>query len=263
MAVAELTAQESRPTSFEGHLRLSELYSEWFEVVYCDTPDLIAEAHRLRHQVYCVETGFEDPADNPGGLEIDQYDERSVHSLLLHKPTQTFAGTVRLILPDPTLPDGGLPARALSKQLGALGEDGLPVGHTAEISRFAVSKEFRRRHYDELYPHGKPGSDAIDRELERRVLPNITLGLMRAVVAMGAPLGMTHVCALVEPALLVLLRRLGISFLTVPEMVAFHGSRRPVYRDFDSWSASIYQKNPDHWAVITDHGRHWPLVQPV
>ena len=240
---------------------LVQLYDKWFEIVYCNTPELVEQAFRLRYQVYCVENPFEDPAQNPDGLEKDEYDERSVHSILVHKPTGQVAGTVRLILPDDSRSDGGLPAMMLSEDgLGMLTPSDLPIGETAEISRFAVSKKFRRRQGDTAYPASNPppGEPGYD---DRRVVPSITLGLMKAVVEMGKRHGITHVCAVVEPALLRLLRQLGITFYKAGKAVEYHGVRQPVYRDFDSWSASIYEQRPEIWELITDSGRIWPLTK--
>lgn len=241
---------------------LVQLYHKWFEIVYCNTPELIEQAFRLRYQVYCLETGYFDPGANPDGMETDEYDERSAHSILVHKPTGQVAGTVRLILPDDSHPDGGLPARMISKDgLGMLAPSDLPIGKTAEISRFAVSKKFRRRQGDSTYPASNPESPDSPGYDDRRVVPSITLGLMKAVVEMGKHHGITHVCAVVEPALLRLLRQLGITFYKAGKAVEYHGVRQPVYRDFDSWSASIYEQRPEIWELITDSGRIWPLTR--
>ncbi|MGH7225707.1 MAG: GNAT family N-acyltransferase, partial [Gemmataceae bacterium] len=64
---------------------LAAQYGRHFDIVPADTPDLLGRAYRLRYQVYCVEHAFLDPADNPGGREIDEFDAHSVHSLLIHR----------------------------------------------------------------------------------------------------------------------------------------------------------------------------------
>jgi hypothetical protein len=81
-------------------------FTKYFEILRADTPALLEELFRLRYQVYCQEgclPGF-DPADYPDGLEHDIYDyeHRSVHCLLRHRPTGSNAGTVRLVLADPS-----------------------------------------------------------------------------------------------------------------------------------------------------------------
>ncbi|MGH8585199.1 MAG: PEP-CTERM/exosortase system-associated acyltransferase [Gammaproteobacteria bacterium] len=88
-------------------------FRKYFEILRADTPALLEEAFRLRYQVYCQEgclPGF-DPLDYPDGLERDIYDyeHRSVHCLLRHRPTGSNAGTVRLVLADPVQPDALFP----------------------------------------------------------------------------------------------------------------------------------------------------------
>ena len=42
--------------------------------------------------------------DHPEGLERDQFDHHSVHSLLVHQSSGQAVGTVRLVLPRPDAP---------------------------------------------------------------------------------------------------------------------------------------------------------------
>ena len=79
--------------------RLLDVYHSYFDCLSADSSELLEEAFKLRYQVYCVENAYEDPAENPNGLEVDEYDYHSVHSVLIHRPTGLVAGTVRMILP--------------------------------------------------------------------------------------------------------------------------------------------------------------------
>lgn len=240
---------------------LVELYKKWFDVVPADTPTLLAESFRLRYQVYCLETGFENPGDFPDGLERDEYDERSLASLLIHKPSGMVAGTVRLILPDPTAGDApALPATRVSSDLRGLVPDTLPPATTAEISRFSISKEFRKRQEDSLLPalydiSGRPG--------DKRVIPHITLGLMQAIVQMSGDNNISHLCVVMEPALDRLTTRLGIQFTPIGPIIEYHGRRRAHYCDNRVLAADIQNKRPDIWGVLTDGGRIWPPRAPV
>jgi len=236
---------------------LTEIYYQWFDVVACTTPERIRESMRLRYQVYCVETGFENPAENPDGLERDSADDHALHSLLIHRPSGTVAGTVRLILPQAHLPDRALPALAVSPAMQTKVGTSLPAGRTAEISRFSVSKAFRRRVEDGLYSAFLSETDPAI--LGRRALPSITLGLMRAIVTMTREAGMSHVVAVIEPALVRLLLRLGIRFDQTGETVIYHGMRHPVYRDMTELLAEIHARRFEVWQAITDDGRIWPL----
>src|SRR5437588_3429764 len=74
-------------------------YNEYFDIVRANSPALLDEAYRLRYQVYCLEHPFENAAEHSDGRERDEDDDRSVHSLLVHRQTGVFAGTVRAILP--------------------------------------------------------------------------------------------------------------------------------------------------------------------
>ena len=98
---------------------LIDLFNKYFEVVSVDTPEKLMQVYRLRYEVYCKEAlipGFH-PEDYPEGLEYDQYDERSVHSLLMHKPSGLIAGTVRIILPDQDKPDTKFPLEKFASNL--------------------------------------------------------------------------------------------------------------------------------------------------
>src|SRR5947207_1152481 len=74
-------------------------YREHFEVVRASTPSLLDQAYRLRYQVYCIENPYENPDERADGREMDIYDDRSIHALLVHRRSGAVAGTVRVILP--------------------------------------------------------------------------------------------------------------------------------------------------------------------
>jgi len=241
------------PASDPGQ-RLVELYMKWFDVTAASTPSLLEKSYRVRYQVYCMETGFEDKNAFPDGLEQDEYDDRAPASLLIHKPSASVAGTVRLILPDATAPDApGLPASRTSKDIRELFDNGiLPVETTAEISRFSISKDFRKREEDSLIPalyenSGAPG--------DKRVIPHITLGLMQAIVRMSTEHGMTHLCVLMEPALDRLIRKLGIYFTPIGPILDYHGRRRAYYCDNILLAADILERRPEIWDVLSDGRR--------
>ena len=73
---------------------LYDLYTRHFTTVRADTEQLRAQFYRLRYQVYCVENSFEDPAQQDGGMEHDEFDDHSSCSILIHKPTGIIAGGI-------------------------------------------------------------------------------------------------------------------------------------------------------------------------
>jgi N-acyl amino acid synthase of PEP-CTERM/exosortase system len=183
-----------------------------FEVVRASTPSLLDEAYRLRYQVYCVENAYENPGEKIGGREVDIYDERSAHALLVHKLSGTVAGTVRVILPGIDVGALPLPINTVTSLPQAELLRRLPRSQTAEISRFAISKEFRRRF-----------TEAED----RRLLRYITIGLIRGVLEVCRDNEIQYVCAIMERALIRLLAKLGLVFEHVGDLIEYHGLRQP------------------------------------
>lgn len=253
-AVEKRGAAGQRRDSAEAD-RLVDLYKKWFDILPATSPDLVRESQRLRYQVYCVETGFENISSFPDGYESDQYDERSVCSLLIHKPSGAIAGTVRLILPDDDPVANPIPAMAVSDALRELDEADLPRRRTGEISRFAISKQFRQRREDTLIPALYEAAGAAG---DQRVIPHITLGLMQAILRMSIERQVDDLAIIVEPALDRLIRKLGIYFAPVGPLIEHHGRRRAHYRNIAALLDEVYDRKPEIWEVLTDGGVLWP-----
>lgn len=202
-------------------------YHQHFRVIRADRPELLDHAYRLRYQVYCVENPFEDPTRCLDRREIDGEDDRAVHTLLVHRRSAAAIGTARLILPQP---DRGrpLPMERLLRPGERAALSRLPLHQTAEVSRFAVSKEFRRRCGEERYADaGFPAGGAAGEAAERRLLPHITFGLVRGILGLALEYGITILVAVMEPALLRILARMGLHFTPLGPLVEHHGLRQP------------------------------------
>lgn len=212
-------------------------YHEAFSVLRADRPERLDQAYRLRYRVYCIENQFEDHRHFPDGRETDADDDRSAHTLLVHRRSGAAVGTARLILPDRSRP---LPIERVLRpaELPALRR--LPWRRTAEVSRFAVSKQFRRRRGEERYADarlGRAGLAAPRTDLsaaERRLLPQITFGLLRGILGICIECDIAVVVAVMEPALLRILRRLGLDFEPLGPLVEHHGWRQPSVAHFES-----------------------------
>src|SRR3954465_7675835 len=89
------TAEHLPASGFTG----LEYYNSVFASSVADRSDQRLDCFRIRFQVYCIDNAFEDPDDNPDGLETDACDGHSVQSLLTHRSTGSAIGTVRLALP--------------------------------------------------------------------------------------------------------------------------------------------------------------------
>lgn len=244
------------------------MFREQFDVAFAYSPDLIETAYALRYQVYCQETGFEDPRQFPDRRERDEFDVRSVHALVRHRPTDSFIGVVRLVLPDPADPEAPFPIEkncgdALDH--GALARAGVPRASVAEISRFAVSKSFKRRvaYHDASAGAAEPGSSKARQGFDRHWLPHITLGLFSGIVQLSADHGISHWYAVMEPTLMRLLTRFGVRFQPIGPAVDYHGRRVPALACVHETLNSAYHLRRDAWELVTEGGRVWPVGGPV
>lgn len=225
------------------------IYNALFDVVSELNSEEKNAAYRLRYQVYVEETGFLPEDENPGGVECDRHDGRSGQSLLVHKLSGELAGVVRIIPPISDMPGCDLPARLASKSLDSLPENMLPRSTTGEISRFSIAKTYRRRREDWLYPAALEGL-GLEGD-PRRVIPHIALGLMTGVFDQVVRFNLTHLCAVIDPALLRLLRRLGIEFQKVGEPVDFHGPRQPVMARCQDLVEQLYENRPEIYQLVS------------
>lgn len=200
-----------------------------FEISLATQPKERLAAYRLRHQVYCVERGFEAGQD---GIETDEYDISSSHVLLKHVATGQVIGTVRLVLLRGPHLGGRLPMEKVCFP-PALRQ--IPRHHLAEVSRFALSKSLRMM-------LGAQSSLA-------------RLGLVRGIVELSYRLGVHHWCGLMEPKLLRLLQTSAIYFHQAGTMVEHHGMRQPSLLRLDQMLERVRREQPATWSYLTEDGR--------
>ncbi|MCU0843282.1 MAG: PEP-CTERM/exosortase system-associated acyltransferase [Thiobacillaceae bacterium] len=244
-------------------LGLREAFNEFFELIHADTEELRHQVYQLRYQVYVLETGFE-PSDRcicqdfPGNgriwMEKDEFDARSDHYLVRHRRTGVYAATTRLILPDRRSPQAIYPIESHCKLEQPVTDTALRM-RLGEISRFAVSKVFKRR----IGEAGTLAGVAEDVEIyfeedERRVLNHISLGLMAAILGMAHEHGISHCYAVMEPALLRLLSRFGVLYDRIGPDVNYHGLRVPCLIPLAEAAENIHLVAPPVWELITNAG---------
>jgi N-acyl amino acid synthase of PEP-CTERM/exosortase system len=224
----------------------SPTYDEAFEGIAADTEQLRRECYRVRHQIYCQERRFLQADDQSGGLETDEHDGRSLHALLRYRKTGEFVGTVRLIVPQLGVPGLRPPLYSLLERAGLDTASLLPpLALTAEISRFAVSRDFRRRLGDARF-----GVVTEPDEEDRRSIPHMALGLMAMAFAMSRRCGSEYLCAVMEPSLIRLLARFAIRWQEVGPLIEHHGVRQPCIARIDEMAATVAAERPDIWEFI-------------
>lgn len=202
-----------------------------------NTPDLVSEAFRLRHQVYCLERGYEQSLDE---MEKDEYDCQSHHVVLCKRASGEVIGTARLILPIASKHHASFPMQQVCSPHTF---KGLPFRGMAEVSRFAISKERR-------------GLSVAATSLSR-------LALVQGLVQLSQEIGVTHWCAMMERSLLRLLRASAIHFTPLGEPVEYHGLRQPAYCQVATMLDRMAYEQPEIWRfiaagaeVMADQPRH-------
>jgi N-acyl amino acid synthase of PEP-CTERM/exosortase system len=206
-------------------------FNSHFKVVFADADALKEEAYRIRYQVYCQELGYEDPDEFPDGLEKDGYDAHSRHCLLLHRSSGLYAGCIRLVLPDPDNPDAGLPYEKIcAGELHPELMEGVPATRQllGEYSRLAVPEQFRRRKGEKLTLVGNLGTVSLGPNDMRR-FAHIPLGLYLAAAAVAVASGLDGVVAMMQPRGARHLRRFGMVYTQIGNIVDHRGPRAPFY----------------------------------
>jgi N-acyl amino acid synthase of PEP-CTERM/exosortase system len=232
------TVQREQYSSAIGS-RISDAYYRWFDVIPADTPGLREQVYRLRYQVYCCEHPYENPDEHLRNMEMDAFDSRSAHSLIVDRENGLAIGTVRLIFPDLKSPEASLPIQQVCKHPLPIK---LPMSGATEISRFAISKQMRKM---------------VDGNSSRDVKCSVVLGLMKATVQMSFKYGITDWLAVMEPSLLRLLCRFGIYFAPVGPLIEYHGLRQPCHTNFEKMLETVRQENFDLWEFVTESDIAW------
>jgi len=235
-----------------------DLSHEFFETRRAESEEEIRAAHRVRHQVYCRESGYFTPEAFPDGLEIDAYDVTSMQSLVIYKPTGDIVGAVRLILPAPEI--DGRPRFPFDAVCAPSAREGMQKAfrtETGEVSRFCVTRKLT-----DLVLRGAPsvvcerlGLEKLDRPTARAIAGQAKIRLLECVVDMCRQAQVGHLLAVMEPFLLQVLSELGVHFINVGPTVHYHGERQPCYAPLD-WLLSVLRRERDDvWDVVTDRGR--------
>lgn len=125
------------------------MFKESFEVVLADDEWSRRIHYQLRYQVFCVETGFEDPAYFPEGEEKDEWDDQAAHFLVRERGTDQWVAAMRMVFPR---------GKALPMETRTTIEEGLrpPADQVLEISRLCMIGHYRRRAPGQVLPCETP-----------------------------------------------------------------------------------------------------------
>lgn len=233
-----------------------DAFNQYFEMVPTITDDLKNEVFKLRFQIYCKETHFEDPSHYPNGLEFDEFDNSSIHCLIRHRYSNAYAATTRLIKYDQHNPDWLFPIEihSIINKPELLSE--IPRHKIAEVSRFCVSKEFKRRKKElgSLTGFNLHSMEYVSEE-EKRTFPHISLALIACMIKTSKEQNIHYWYAVMEPSLFRFLSTMGIDFKSIGPLTDYHGKRKPSIIKVNDLLNGVLQKNPSLWQMLTNDGQ--------
>jgi N-acyl amino acid synthase of PEP-CTERM/exosortase system len=128
----------------------------------------------------------------------------------------------------------------------------------AELSRFCVSKQFRRRanEQDLIITNDVDGNRNSPRS--KNSSASITLSLFACAIKMSSEHNIHYWYAIMEPAAKRVASALGINFIEVGLPVDYHGMRTPYAIKLDDLLEYAEKKDPDYWAMLTNNGKIIP-----
>ena len=219
------------------------MYNKYFEVFLADNPEGKEVNYRVRYQVYCLETGYENPSSYPEKRESDRFDNASVHFVVRARATGDWIAAMRLVV-------GSLNALPIS-EFAAIDSE-LLLQHTgassladfaicAEVSRLCVVSQYRRRAHERNVPHQIPWNpDDASEEIanqERRKAPWLMLALLHAARNYSEEANIPYWFFLTPHSLARIIKSLGMKLEQTGPGCEHRGTRYPYVanmpRNFD------------------------------
>src|SRR6185312_8248154 len=157
---------------------------------------------------------------------------RARHVVLQQRQTGRVVGTVRLVMASSKAPYESFPMQRLCAP-SVLPR--VPIMTTAEISRFAISKD-------------RGGMSQAAVSLMR-------LGLVQGIIRLSSEAGLTDWFAVMERSLLRLLQSTAMHFQAVGPLVEHHGVRQPAYANISKLLSRMRREQPQIWNFVTEGGK--------
>ncbi len=194
-----------------------------FETVLCDTAESRSIHYKVRYQVYCRETGFEDPTGFSDGKEKDIHDGNSVHFAVRDPANGRWVAAMRLVLGR----GGCMPSEQMCN-LVPVSEDPAQRSNVVEFSRLCVVESHRRHNRDRSQVKIIDGqSGKVSATVPHPKYPEILLGFIRAVFAWSRENEVSHCYFLINRALARTLKRLNLKLDQVGDSCEHRGTRTP------------------------------------
>lgn len=212
-------------TSVDGNL--GSKFEEWFELAPALDHGSLELVHRIRHDVYCQDLGWEPVRQN--GLEIDAYDQHAFHCLLRKRGTGVPVGCTRIILANPADASEPLPFEVSCSDVldrNLVDPARLPRNGICEVSRLAVMNTFRQRKGETSQAASISNEDFESRASTPR-FPFIPVSLYLGATAIARRLGIENIFVLTEPRLASHFSRIGFDLQVIGGEIEHRGKRVP------------------------------------
>lgn len=200
----------------------------------------LMQIYALRYEIYCLECGFLAEDHYPDGLERDAYDIRSAHFAAENRENMV-AGTVRLVLgrDDESFP--------FEEFCGVYNDFcAPPAAMSAEVSRLAVHKHYRRRIGDTKWGFNEAKTASPVAGVERRAnCPMVVLGLYRQMYRYSREHGIRYWYAAMEKSLARALARFDFVFVPIGPETNYYGPVIPYIADLSELEDRLQRTKPD------------------
>jgi N-acyl amino acid synthase of PEP-CTERM/exosortase system len=209
-----------------------------FEVLLADNPLAQSMHYRLRYQVYCLETGFENANRFPDGEEKDEFDEDSTHFLVKAKHTDEWIAAIRLVYPR----HGLLPMESFC-HIDTRVKQSVAGQRIMEVSRLSIVEGYRRRRQDKPFLYGNRSNEFLEElylgSKERRKQPEILMSMLCAISTYGREHDVQQLFFLITPALARLLTCFNIQPKLAGPACKHRGLRYPYSMEVEKASLGL------------------------
>jgi len=211
---------------------LAKNFQDFFKIEIARTKEQKSKVYGIRYRVYCNEFGYEPIDEFPDKEEKDEYDDFSIHCLIIHKKSGHPAACVRLV---PAF-DGQHKATLLPLELHCeesidheyINNLHLDRETVCEISRLAIDCLFRRRTGEKLTRFGEVQGLDFSKQ-EQRTFSLIAVAALLAAAALTEINGKPNAFSLMEPFLPRMMKRSGINFIKAGTDTDYKGVRAPYF----------------------------------
>lgn len=208
--------------------------------------ELLPDIYRLRYEVYCRECNFIDGQNFKNELEVDEYDDCSMH-IGAYNLGNEIIGTVRLVQPKPDQP---YPFETHCKVFDEF--DYPERSEAAEISRLVVRRSYRRRRGDSMegvskdfVEKGEAASikPVVDPHHRSSSSPLLLLGMYRELYRYSKQNDIRFWYAAMERSLAKSLEKMGFKFIPIGPETDYYGKVMPFIVDLQELNFRLKDEN--------------------